>query len=70
MNQFNAKKETEKVIKFIKSTKNSINEDPIRLIRALRFSKTLDFNICDEDLLLFKELVSFWVVLFATKLSP
>jgi tRNA nucleotidyltransferase (CCA-adding enzyme) len=45
-----------KVIKFIKSTKNSINEDPIRLIRALRFSKTLDFNICDEDLLLFKEL--------------
>lgn len=45
-----------KVIKFIKSTKNSINEDPIRLIRALRFSKTLDFNISDEDLLLFKEL--------------
>lgn len=45
-----------KVIKFIKSTKNSINEDPIRLIRALRFSKTLDFNISEEDLLLFKEL--------------
>lgn len=45
-----------KVIKFIKSTKNSINEDPIRLIRALRFSKALDFNISDEDLLLFKEL--------------
>ena len=45
-----------KVIKFIKSTKNSINEDPIRLIRALRFSKALDFKISEEDLLLFKEL--------------
>ena len=45
-------------IKFIKDCKESINEDPIRLIRALRFSKLLDFKISDEDLNVFLETAS------------
>lgn len=42
-------------LKFVKDCKESINEDPIRLIRALRFSLLLDFKISDEDLNVFLE---------------
>lgn len=37
------------MIKFVKSADISIQEDPIRLIRALRFSHTLGFKIDDVD---------------------
>ena len=39
-----------KLIKFNKDIKVSILEDPIRIIRALRFSLLLNFNILDADL--------------------
>lgn len=42
-----------KRIRFVKDTVESINEDPIRLIRALRFSLLLGFSISEEDLELF-----------------
>lgn len=43
-----------RLIKFNKNTIDSINEDPIRIIRALRFCLMLEFNINDEDLDIFK----------------
>lgn len=42
-----------KQIKFVKNTIESIKEDPIRLIRALRFSLLLGFEINEVDLELF-----------------
>lgn len=42
-----------KQIKFVKNTIESINEDPIRLVRALRFSLLLDFSICNDDIEIF-----------------
>lgn len=44
------------MIRFIKDTKDSINEDPIRLIRALRFSLLLNFKISTDDLTIFNKL--------------
>ena len=44
-----------KQIKFVKNTIESIKEDPIRLIRALRFSLLLGFEINEADLELFCE---------------
>ena len=44
-----------KQIKFVKNTIESIKEDPIRLIRALRFSLLLGFEINEADLKLFCE---------------
>lgn len=37
------------IIKFIKNASQSIAEDPIRIIRALRFSQMLGFKIDDDD---------------------
>ncbi len=46
----------DRIIRFIKPAEISINEDPIRLIRALRFSLMLNFEINNEDYQAMKEL--------------